>query len=234
MKININKFLDLFYTIMNDDEIDAVDVLDIVEVIKIIFSSDEFQILSTRLDINELSEKQIMKHRYTTELDDDGIVSFNVPAEERIKLSESNTLDMNYIRHAINKCAVAKALKSTTKGIATMMYDGPNGVYNMPKAEVANYKAESKLFTDGDCVNNTIYKSNENNSSTRTVKLENATFSLFTYYVDSLVDKIEVRGTYRGDYYMLLEEVKKILNYMEDSYSEVIKESPKVYKFKCH
>lgn len=234
MKIGIDKFLNIFYSIMNNDEIDAVDIADIAETIKIIFSSDEFQMISTRLDINEFSDDNIMNNKYTLGLDENGIVSFEVPEKERVKIITNNKVDSGYIQQAINKCAMAKLLNFTTNGVVQFKYDNPNGLYNMPTAELPEYKAESKLFTDGDLTNNTFYKSNENDSCTRTIKLDNATFSLFAYYIDSFVDKIEVRGTYYGDYTLLLEESKKLLNYIDESYDEVIKESPKVYKYKRH
>lgn len=234
MKIGIDKFLNIFYSIMNNDEIEAVDITDIVETIKIIYSSSEFQMISSRLDINEFSEDNIINNKYTIDFDDNGIVSFEVPESERAEIISKNQIDAGYIQQAINKCAMAKLLNISTKGVAQLKYDNPNGVYNMPKANLPEYKAESKLFTDGIITNNTFYKSTENDSCTRTIKLDNATFSLFVYYIDSIVDKIEVRGTYYGDYTLLLEETKRLLNFIDVSYDEVINVSPKVYKYKKH
>ena len=234
MKIGIDNFLNIFYSVMNNDEIDAVDIADVVETLKIIFSSSEFQMVSSRLDINEFSEEHIIKNKYTIDLDDNGIISFEVPESERAEIISKNQIDAGYIQQAINKCAMAKLLNIYTKGVAQFKYDNPNGVYNMPKVDLPDYKTESKLFTDGVCTNNTLYKSNENNSNTRTVKIDDATFSLFVYYIDSYVDKIEARGTFYGDYTILLEEAKRILNYIDYSYDEVISTSPKVYKYKRH
>lgn len=234
MKINFEKFLNIFYSIMQNDEIDCVDVNDIVEIIKIIYSSDEFEILSTRLDINEFNEEEILKNKYTIDFDEKGLISFNVAEEDINEIIENNKVDAGFIQQAINKRAMVKLTENKYNQNVIFKYDSPNGVYNMPHVKNVDYEASSSLYTDGKCTNSAFYKSSENNSTTRTVKVTDSTFTLFAYYVDGLVDKIEIRGKYTGDYFLLLNEVKRLLNGITDSYDVVINESPKVYSFKKH
>ena len=234
MKIKINKFLYIFYSIMNNEDVYSIDIVDIVETIKIIFASDEFKIVSPRLAINEFSEREIENHKFTQEIDEDGIISFNVPDEDRKKILKNNAVDAGYIQQAINKRAFVKYFEKELSNVVEFKYDNPNGVYNMPLAEFSDYNAESKLYTDGELEKNKLYKNEKNNTSTRNIKLNNATFSFFLYYIDGLIDKVEVRADYKGGYTVLLDEIKRILSGVEESFNEVIKESPKVYKFKVH
>lgn len=230
--IGINKFLDILYSLLYKDEIDSVEIVDIAEIVKIIYSSDEFQIISSRLDINDFTEKNIEEHRYTVDIDQYGIVSFNVPDSN--KIINSNKFDAGYIQQAINKRALTKYIADQTENIVNLKYDSPSGVYNMPKAELADCVADSVLFTDGICKKNDLRKSEDSDSITRSVQIENATFSLFAYCIDGMIDQIEARGKFLGDYNILLSESKRILNGFTDSYDEIVSESPKVYKFKRH
>ena len=61
MKIGINDFLDIFYSVLNNDEINSINMGDIIEIIKMMFSSDEFKIVSERININEFSEENVEK-----------------------------------------------------------------------------------------------------------------------------------------------------------------------------
>lgn len=234
MKMGIDKFLDIFYSILNNDDVYSIDIIDVVEIMKIIFSSDEFKLVSSRLDVNEFSENEVQNHKYTEEIDEDGIIVFEVPEEEREKILDENKVDAGLIQCAINKRGMAKYFVNAFNNTVELRYDNPNGLYNMPYAETPEYKADSKLFTDGCCAKNKKYKSDLNNSSTRSLVLEDATFSLFAYYMDGVIDKIEARGLFNGDYTVMLNEIKRLLAGIEDSFEVEVEDSPKVYVYKLH
>ena len=233
MKIGINEFLDIFYSVLSNDEVYSIELGDIIEIIKIMFSSNEFKIVSERININEFSEDNIYNHRYTEEIDSNYIVSFKVPEEEKEKIIKERMVDAGYIQQAINKRAISKCINIQTSGIANLEYDNPNMTYEMKSTDEIDLKGESVLYTDGECVD-TILTKPYDNTFVRVIRIKDATFAIYAFYINNEVNRIEVRGTYNGDYTTLLYETKRILSHILDSYDEVISDSPKVYKYKRH
>ena len=158
MNIDANTFLNIFYSIMNNDDIYSVDIIDIVEVLKIVYSSSEFKMVSTRINLNEYNEDVIKNHKYTNEIDEDGIVCFEVPKEERAFILKNNGIDAGLIQQAINKRAIAKYLESEFNGDVELKYENPNGLYSLYFTDEVEYKAESKIFSDGNCVKDKVFK----------------------------------------------------------------------------
>ena len=232
MKIGINKFLDLFYAIMLSDEIEAINIVDIIEVVKILYSSQEFELLSSRLNLNEFTEEQINNYKYTKEIDEYGIVYFDIPNEEIKKILSKNKVDAGFLQHAINKRAMAKYFNSKTNGIGEFKYDNPNGMYNLQFNVDFNNKEEIKLYTDGNIVINNLYKNSDVCDITRTLKVDNATFTVLLKTINDIAENIEIRGIFNGDYSMYVSEALKIMNKIDNSFDEVIDKSPKVYKLK--
>lgn len=234
MKLNINKYLDIFYSVMNDNNIYSTSILDMVEIVKIIFSSEDFKLLSSRLDVNEFTEDNVLNHRYTIDFDENGVVSFEVPEEKRTKIINDNMVDAGYIQMAINKRALVKQISVKSNGVFEFKYDGPDTVYEMPLIHSGDYDLDSALFTDGKLSDNHFYKRSEIGTNTRVIRVSNATFSIILFTSNGLINKGELRGLYYGDYDVLLEQAKKIMNKSTESFDEVVKESPKVYRFKKH
>ena len=234
MKIGINKFLNIFYSIMIKDEINSVNVIDIIEVVKILFSSAEFEMLSSRLDINEFTEEHILNHPYTTEFDDDGFVSFEIPEEQIKAILSKNRIDAGYIQQAINKRAIVKYVNAKTNGLLEFKYDNPNGVYNLPSINEEGSLGETELFTDGVITNNTFYRGNEYGNNSRAVKVSDATYTIVLYSINGILGKGELRGTYLADYNMVYDQTQKLIHKNINSYDVIVSEKPKVYKFKRH
>ena len=234
MKINTNKLLNIIYSILNNDEIYSVNIADMVEIIKILLSSDEFKIVGSRLDINDFSNDTILKNKYTTELDDNMVVSFEVPEEDREKILNLKKVDAGIIQQAVNKRAMAKMFAMTFNNRVVFRYDSPNGEYNIQKASFSDYETESIMFTDGKCVKNDIYTDDFNGSITRNINIDDSTFTICIYYIDNEINRVEVRGDFRGDYNLLLTEIKRMLNGMYDSFVETESDAPRVYSFKRH
>ena len=136
MKLNINKYLDIFYSVMNDNNIYSTSILDMVEIVKIIFSSEDFKLLSSRLDVNEFTEDNVLNHRYTIDFDENGVVSFEVPEEKRTKIINDNMVDAGYIQMAINKRALVKQIKKimnkSTESFDEVVKESPK-VYRFKK-----------------------------------------------------------------------------------------------------
>lgn len=234
MKIGINKFLNIFYSIMIKDEINSVNVIDIIEVVKILFSSAEFEMLSSRLDINEFTEEHILNHQYTTDFDDDGCVSFEIPEEQIKAILSKNKIDAGYIQQAINKRAIVKYVNAKTNGLLEFKYDNPNGVYNLPSINEEGSLGETELFTDGVITNNTFYRGNEYGNNSRAVKVSDATYTIVLYSINGILGKGELRGTYLADYNMVYDQTQKLIHKNINSYDVIVSEKPKVYKFKRH
>ncbi len=234
MIIDFNKFLDIFYTILNNEGNNEIDFRDIIETVKILISSDEFRIVSKRLNINNIDEEKLKKHRYTKDIDENQIVSFEVPIEDRVKIIEENKIDAGYIQKAISKRVLCEYLKSETNGLVELIYDNTDGTYNMPKVEKEGYEEDSEIYTDGEISKNKIFENPLTGSTIRNIKIENSTFTMFLYYVNDYLEKMEVRGSFKGDYYLLLNEIKRVVLGNDDSFEETISESPRVYKFRVH
>lgn len=232
MKIGINTFLDLFYSIMLNDEIDSINILDIVETVKILYASQEFDLLSSRLNLNEFTEEQINDYKYTKEIDEYGIVYFDIPDKEITKILSKNKVDAGLLQQAINKRAMVKLFNSKTEGIGDFKYDDPNGIYNLHSNSEFDNQEETKLYTDGNIVVNNLYKSNDLYEIIRTLKVENATFTLLNNTINNKTENIEIRGLFSGDYSMYITEALKVMKNMNSSFEEVIDKSPKVYKLK--
>ena len=135
---------------------------------------------------------------------------------------------------SINKRAAVKLISAKTNGLISFKYENPNGVYSLPFINSPEYNVNTILYTDGDCSNNMIYKESGNSAITRSIKIDNSTFTIMLNNINNCINKGEVRGTFHGDYLILYEEISRLLQNIDESYNEIISESPKVYKYKRH
>ena len=234
MRIQFDKFIDILYSVLNNDEIDEIDITDVMEIINIIFTSKEFTLVASRLDINNYSGQELEKHRFTKKIDSNGMISFEVDEKEREKILKENKVDVKLIQNAVNKRALTKYFTVMYNGLVEFKNDTPSGLYNMQKSNMGDYNTESKIYTDGKISKDVLKKNNEMDSYNRTVKIDDATFTMFEFYINDVINKIELRADFNGDYNVLFYETKRLLSGIDDSFVEVIDESPKVYKFKRH
>ena len=238
MKINFDKFLDVFYALLKTDEIECIDLNDIYETIKIIYSSEDFDMVSTRFDFTGFDEDMVLKNKYTKEIDENGYAHFDLNDKDTMKVINSNKMYSGLIQQAINKRAMTKLIKEESNGLVEFKYDSPNGAYNLPLINNFEGKYNSLLFTDGDITKNVLIDGEEEGTYTRNVKLDNATYSIMITLLNDYIDTFDVRALYYADYNFVYGEIKKLLGKSyytnHDLYNEVITELPKVYKFKRH
>ena len=64
MKIDSNNFLNIYYAIMSENEIEKARLYDIVEIVKAIYSSSETKNLASSLNIEDLNLNVIINHSY--------------------------------------------------------------------------------------------------------------------------------------------------------------------------
>lgn len=237
MKINFNRFLDIFYSLLKMNDINCISLEDIFEIIKIIYSSEDFDMLSSRLDFDGFDEDIVLNHRFTKEIDENGNSNFDVSDKEIEKIINKNKMYAGFVQQAINKRGMVKFVKDESNGLVEFKYDSPNGSYNLPFMDNYNEKYYSVLFTDGDIIKN-IKIEGEDGAYTRNVKIDNATYSIMVTLLDNYIDTFDVRALYQADYSFVYSEISRILGKNpiknEDLYNEVINDMPKVYKFKRH
>lgn len=234
MKLNLDKFLSIFYSVMNENNIECVDIIDMIEIVKIIFSSDEFELLSKRLNINEFKEEDIEKNKNTISFDDEGLVSFKIPEEKRKKIIKENVVDAGYIQLAINKRSLVKYFESKFRGLVDFKYDSPDGPYTIRCVSTPDQVLESQIFTDGLILNNNEIQSESFDETKRSLIITEASFSFLVSFIDKSIEKIELRNKGYYDYRFLINELNMILRDNHMSYDEEFNDSPKVYKYKAH
>ena len=222
MKIDFNKFLDIFYALLKIDDIECIDLNDIYETIKIIYSSEDFDMVSTRFDFTGFDEDMVLNNKYTKEIDENGNAHFDINDKEIMSVINNNKMYAGLIEQAINKRAMTKLIKEESNGLVEFKYDSPNGAYNLPLIDNFQERYNSVLFTDGDITKNVVIEGKEEGTYTRNVKLDNATYSIMVTLLNNYIDTFDVRALGKG------------YNTNNDLYNEVITDLPKVYKFKRH
>ena len=237
MKMDFNKFLDIFYALLKIDEIDCIDLNDIYETIKIIYSSEDFDMVSTRFDFTGFDDDMVLNNKYTKEIDENGNAHFDINDKETMNVINNNKMFAGLIEQAINKRAMTKLIKEESNGLVEFKYDSPNGAYNLPYINNFQENYNSVLFTDGDITKNVVIEGEEQ-TYTRNVKIDNATYSIMVTLLNNYIDTFDVRALYYADYNFVYSEIKRLLgkgyNTNNDLYNEVITDLPKVYKFKRH
>ena len=235
MTIEPKEFLDLYLAVMAENEISCINIMDIVEVIKIIYSSDEFKTLRNKLHIEKLDTETILEHDFTTKLDENGILEFNVTEEEKEKILIKDINDTNALQSAINKRAIAGMLELSSEGKIKFQYDDPDGTYNLqhvlsdPLSE-----GETKIYTDGiiEEIPNKNHK--ELYTTTRDVKVTNSTYTILVDCFRNEPIGVEVRGISQGDYLMIATEAERLLEGHNEGYNEIKKDKPRTYKHTIH
>ena len=226
-KIDFNKFIDYLYTAMNGFDIYVSDIMDVIEIARIIYASKEFEYVSSKLDFHAVEKESLEKHRFTTYIDEDGFTYFEVPEEERKKITEEDPMAYHLIEQAVDKRDTVKYLEDEYYGTLKYAYNNSDGLYNLRQMD-------SCLYTDGKITDILYSDKEEVEPPARTVSVEGSTFSIFTYQTDNGLYRVEVRGDCKGDYELLETELDRLFNGNEESFSEISDDHPIVFKYKIH
>lgn len=226
-KIDFNKYIDILFTAFNNLNITACDISDIVEIAMILNGSKEFEYVSSRLEFNNINKDSLEKHKYVEAIDDFGIAIFEVSVKDRKKIMDENKNAYCYIMQAIDKREMVKHLEYTYNGTLRYKYDNPDGIYKIRQEQAC-------LYTDGK-ITQILHSDNEEfEPYAKTVKVDNATFSIFSYQTTAGPFIVEVRGDCNGDYELIENEISRLFNGNEESFVETTNDYPSIYKYKIH
>ena len=231
--IEANRFLDLLFSVLQGTGLNEIDISEIPEIIKIIYSSKEFDSFKGKLKIEDLKVDHLLKHRFTSCLDEDGVLEFKVDKKDEEEILLKDIFDTNSMQTAINKRLIIRYIEGQNKEKVSFKYDDPDGEYNLPFKDNPLDECETKIFTDGTLEKDEV-KDDKFYSKVRIVKVANSTYTIMVDYEKNVPLNAEIRATSNGDFLMVCEEVKNILNGQINSYDVTNPVKPRTYRFKRH
>ena len=234
MVIEATEFLDLYLAVMKKNEIKAIRISDIPEVIRILYASKEFEMYSRKLKIEKIAVADLEDHRFAVNIDPSGVFEFSMPDDEFYKIMMKNPEDTRALTNAINKRAVAGYTERISGGTIAFKYDDPDGKYVLPCIlnEPAN-QCETRIFTDGKIVSDTIRKNHDMYTMKRDVEIKESTYTIMIDYKNDIPEAAEVRALTQGDLIIISEEAKQLMRGRIESY-DTNNEIPRSYTLRRH
>ncbi len=234
MKINSEVFLNIYYALMGENEIESTYLYNIVEVVKAIYSSHETAELAKSLDIEDLNLEAIIKHQFTKEVTDDEVIKFEISDDEIDQILDKYSEYSDQFAKAINKSIYASFIEKESDGKIKLSYDDSDGEYEIISGDSPIDNKETKVFTDGDIEDNGVTSDEQFLAKKRKMTISNSTYTIVVDYSGGQPLLADTRVMSSEMIPIAIEEAKSLIRGVDISHNVFLDKIPKIYKRKIH
>lgn len=231
--INSNDFLNMYYALMGENEIECVRLYDIVEIVKAIYSSSETFDLASKLNIEDLDINLIKKHPFTKSVNEDELIEIKISDDEIDSIFDKYDAYSSMLAKAINRVTLSRYFEMLSNGKIKIDYDDSDGVYEIVSGDSPIIDCETKVFTDGKIITEEVSSEGEM-LKTKKIRVDDSTYTIVVDYKNSKALLAEIRATDSSILPMVIDEASCVMNGINSSYDEICSDKPKIYKFKIH